>query len=819
MREPSEGSIVVRNALLITAEDDQADRLVTLLGKESMGVSHCRGTRDAFRLLRDTQPDLVIIDFEIPDGGALAVRRLSETIDPERPVILLVPPEIEPEWLLLFDCSREVERPVEAEQLQSVLHELGLSGDTDFSGEPTVPDELEPLPAADSNASPRGFGNVSKELPRELRSKPRIVYRMKPRSEFADPVGTAILSSPQTEVGAESWTGEKVRTALDLASDLSITNFPTLLYKLFANRMTGVLKLSIEGNGRRIFIRDGVPVFAVSELHSDAFAGFLVKNRLLSKEEVNIACDSLVPGQSLPELLAKDKKLSEEALDEAIGNWVREVLVGCFVLTAGKYEFERGDDWIGSLPEYRYNPIRLIAEGIKDTLDTNQLAARLNEQLDQYLVKTEKYHEFLRFFPASETEWRWIDAIDGTKTLRDLTIDAQATVVEFLSLVYALQAADIIDFEGRARRIPARSKRKPDPTITKSGHATDLHGNDEQGVLETGRETPAARFDPPPSPRDAEPEDPEQGSYVDTAEIEAVVADHLGRLSSDDPFYLLDIPRGASVDDVRAAYERFRTRLPVEFVPLLTPAVQKNAHRVRDAVHKAYNRVITAQLKAEFEEQRASSSTVRPFDTVPPVSQRQPSHSIPPGGGRGSEFDSMPPHGKGHIEELRKAAKRGKERAQQAEEKRRDSLPGLDPGEGKRNVLGYAEAYFTETKRLVNRRQWSKALDTIREAADILPHNAAVISLEAWIMFNVPSNDKDKRLEMCAERLNVALTLSESYADAHYYLGVVREAQGRHTEALTCFRTVVEIDPHTRFKAVHKQIQRLQSRLTAIEGS
>ena len=812
----------MRSALLVTAEDDQADHLLTLLGDEAVDVSHCRGTRDAFRVLRDTNPDLVIIDFDIPDGGALAVRRLSETMNPQRPVVLLVPPEIEPEWLLLFDCSRELEQPVASEQIRSVLQDLGLVEESEWFHEPTIPEEFQPLPGGVEDVSPRDFDNIRKELPPELRSKPRILYRMKPRSELADSVGGSGMSSPKAEVGAEDWAGEGVRTSLDLASDLSITNFPTLLYKLFANQMTGVLNLAGDDNSRTVYVRDGVPVFAVSELHSDAFARFIVRNRLLSQQEAQEAEERLVPGQSLPELLAKDGKLSEEALDTAIRQWVREVLIGCFKLTSGQYEFERDNEWFGTVPEYHHNPIKLIAEGIRDTMDTNQLASDLNEQLDQYLVKTEKYHEFLRFFPASEMEWHWIDAIDGTRTLRDLTVDATTTVVEFLSLVYALQAADIIDFEDRPRRIPARSKRKPEPAITKSRALSETTSDSSgegprEDVLETRTETPAARFDQEPPALEPRPSDDVRDSYIETAEMEAVVVEYLKRISSTDAYYLLDIPQTAAIDDVRVAYERFRTRLPIEFVPLLSPAAQKNAHRIREAIHKAYNEVLTGLLKASFEAQRTANAIPLPPRSAPPMPGLRPYDTIPPLSSS-SPGDSIPPADTDYVESLKRAARRGREKAKAAEKRLSRSGPGLDPGEGKRTVQGYAEAYFNEAKRLVNRRQWEKALATIKEASDILPHNAAVITLEAWIMFNLPSGNKDKRLDVCSERLSVALTLAENYADAHYYLGVVREAQRRYAEALQCFRAVLKLDPDTRFKAVHKQIKILQKRGADNEG-
>ena len=305
----------------------------------------------------------------------------------------------------------------------------------------------------------------------------------------------------------------------------------------------------------------------------------------------------------------------------------------------------------------------------------------------------------------------------------------------------------------------------------------------EQDMSSTPREEPQT------TASETETRDSAQVLSRESKELAAVVSQYLARTSSGDPFYVLDVSPDDGVEAVRSAYERFRGALPVDRIHILSTEGQENAHRVGEAVHQAYNSALTELLSAAGEgdkEGPASFSKASAPQTKP--------------GSRDAKY----------IESLRMHAKLGRERAAAAQKARNVRKHEIDPGEGNRTPQGYARAYLAEANRLAKRRKWADALQIIREAGDAMPHSAAIISLEAWILFNVPTRDKEKQLEVCAERLTVAITLLESYSDAHYYLGLVRQAQCRYKDAYGCFQRALQLDPTTRAGAIGAKLKSLE---------
>ena len=92
-----------------------------------------------------------------------------------------------------------------------------------------------------------------------------------------------------------------------------------------------------------------------------------------------------------------------------------------------------------------------------------------------------------------------------------------------------------------------------------------------------------------------------------------------------------------------------------------------------------------------------------------------------------------------------------------------------------------------------------------QEALEKVPHNPALIAFDAWILFHLPNTDPETMLQTCASRLAIALTLNDSLAEGHKYLGRVRESQMLHDEAIVSYRRALKLDPTmSRFKSAER---------------
>ncbi len=918
--------MVGRTVVLVSQDFELAEQLAEALAGTQDEMKMFGHTLDALRYLNRLPADLILIDFAIADGGALSLRERTQDLRPDAEIVLLVPSDVQPEWLTLFDCHK-LELPVSDVALGAFLR-----------GEPNP--EQPPARTDWSQDRTEVLSDVDIEIiAQEIRDTPQL---------FEFPTGDAVagfvnamtrtVSSLPDPEWANQDVGTCVRTSLFLLGKLESVPLASILHKLFANRMSGIL--SLRDGQRQIYFREGLPVHATSEAPADAFVNYLIADGWVEQNQVNDAIPLRGEDEDLAETLYRLGSVGEEALFDAAFGWVHGILLGCFQLTEGNYHFDRDKSWFGQVPEFPRNPIELIAEGLYQNLDPEALAEDLETQLGAYLVKTEKYQEFLRFYPAQIDEWAWIAAIDGTRTLSGVMSLSSGEMVRLLTMVHILTALDVLEFSAEPRIAEARSELKNAPkifshddnrtavaaSVWSSGQATvvdsdalekllarerEAKGNKpvsqsaktafvdapgqfdrlyvgsaenepaEPKVSQTastvfveqptmklqqfddpvGSETekqvipspisiarievpaqPDPRFadggatDPdapapsvtaeltetedqlgdrlfaeseftapdaaaPSQPLEAVPTDEspqkddlfaepepepttEEAPQIANAEIEKVVFDYYRRMGAGDPYYLLDVPRNVAPPDAKAAYERFLEKVPKSRIAGLDEASRQYTEEVHEAVERAYNQVSLRVLKSEFETHRKNS-----------------------GGPQRSERERK------YIESLRQASRKGREKAEQLKNRKQKPQAVDDPPTGKRNAPGYAEAYYLKAKKLVRELEWTSALEHIQEAIHLAPHKPKILALQAWILFHHSSGDRPKKLEQCAERLEVALTIDEQLIESHYYLGVIRKKQKRYQDALVCLQNARRLDSKNQFARLDREIKALRQHL------
>lgn len=912
-----------RTVALVSQDFELAEQLSEALAGTDDEVLMFGHTLDALRYLNRCPANLILIDFSIPDGGALSLRERTQDLKPEAEIVLLVPSDVQPEWLTLFDCAK-LELPVSGVALLAFLN-----------GEPNP--EQRPAPTDWSHDRTEVLSDVDIEIiAQKMGATPRVFES--PSGDtvtgFVNAMTRSVSSLPDQE-WANQDVGTCVRTSLFLLGKLESVPLASILHKLFANRMSGIL--SLRDGQRQIYLREGLPVHATSEAPADAFANYLIADGWVTHDQVAEARPDKREDEDLAETLYRLGQVGEDALFDAAFGWIHGILLGCFQLTEGNYHFDRDKQWFGQVPEFHRNPIELIAEGLYQNLDPEALAEGLESKLGAYLVKTEKYQEFLRFYPAQLDEWAWIDAIDGTRTLSDVMALGSDQMVRLLTLVHTLIALDVLEFSKEPRVTEARSDLKKAPTIFShdgnrtavatvwtSGQATvvdpdalekllageraakgdrpishsaktafvdapgqfdrlyvgtadaesepdvsqtastvfveqptlklqqfdDVVGSETEkqvipslvsvGPIEVPSQTDprfaeARTTEPdaetPPAPvQQVEPEAPQQDylfaeaeftapnapslavdspqnnealqkdslfalpeaevtpeptePQIPNAEIERVVFDYYRRMGAGDPYYLLDVPRNVTPGDAKVAYEKFQERVPKSRIEGLDATSRQYTEEVYLAVERAYNQVSLRDLKSEFESHRKNS-------VAPKRSERE----------------------RKYIESLRAASRKGREKAEQLKNRKPKPQAVDELPTGKRNAPGYAEAYYLKAKKLVRELSWTEALEHIQEAIRLAPHKPKILALKAWILFHHTSGDRPKKLEACAEQLQVALTIDEKLIESHYYLGVIRKKQKRYADALTCLQNARRLDSKNQFARLDREIKALRQHL------
>src|SRR5690606_20015968 len=213
---------------------------------------------------------------------------------------------------------------------------------------------------------------------------------------------------------------ERFNTHVIRVGSLEAVEVGDILYKLFASKTTGRLDIVHREQTRRIYIRDGVPVYAASEAPSEQLEASLVKQGVLSLPDLHRAKRHMGQRTLSETLLALDM-LTPEQLLVALDRQVSERIMSCFKLRSGNFAFHEETDWIAQVQHFPQNVVELICEGVRRHTSSNEIAQSLGMMLDKFVVPTDKYEAFLPYLPDADQHQAMLKLIDGRHNLQHIT--------------------------------------------------------------------------------------------------------------------------------------------------------------------------------------------------------------------------------------------------------------------------------------------------------------------------------------------------------------------------------------------------------------
>jgi len=197
--------------------------------------------------------------------------------------------------------------------------------------------------------------------------------------------------------------------------------FPILLHKIFISKATGRLRVQ-SGNGIKEFVfKQGVPVFAKSNLIQETLGRVLLGAGLISKIDYET---------SIRQMLKEKKKHGEVLLEmgvlpinlkEALRIQLKQKLLNTFAWKSGSYYFTPEKEVKVEI-ESEINPAEIIVEGIRTQVDDETCNAYLQEFLDGVVFEGKPYYS-LKELGLTREEERFFLRIEGKRTVREL-IDA-----------------------------------------------------------------------------------------------------------------------------------------------------------------------------------------------------------------------------------------------------------------------------------------------------------------------------------------------------------------------------------------------------------
>jgi len=153
----------------------------------------------------------------------------------------------------------------------------------------------------------------------------------------------------------------------DLHGDLLHASVPRLLHRLAEARESGRLDLHREPVRKTLFLVNGNPEFAVSNVEREFFGEYLVARGVLSREQHTEALDLAArKGLRFMEATLTQKLLEPNQIYRYLGDQVRDRILELFSWIGGTYSFFRGQEAPEPGMPLNLRTHTLIHEGVQD---------------------------------------------------------------------------------------------------------------------------------------------------------------------------------------------------------------------------------------------------------------------------------------------------------------------------------------------------------------------------------------------------------------------------------------------------------------------
>ncbi|HZY03419.1 MAG TPA: DUF4388 domain-containing protein [Anaeromyxobacteraceae bacterium] len=225
--------------------------------------------------------------------------------------------------------------------------------------------------------------------------------------------------------------------------DLSTTRVPRLLVACYTAQVTGALTLQRGAVKRLVLFRQGVPVFASSNLAADRFGALCVRRGVLTQSQREAIMRELGPEVRTAEALLRKGLITEKRRVELVAEQVRSIIWSTFPWREGAWRLEVKPLPPRELVQLSLFPGDLILEGVLRTSTLEELRRDLPAEVALAPAPDPAFELYaLGLRPA---EAHLLAAADGTKTVTDLLRLSDLPEREALAFLHACRVMGVLD--------------------------------------------------------------------------------------------------------------------------------------------------------------------------------------------------------------------------------------------------------------------------------------------------------------------------------------------------------------------------------------
>ncbi len=233
-------------------------------------------------------------------------------------------------------------------------------------------------------------------------------------------------------------------------------SIPLLLHELYNEKATGLLHLQRGEAKKIIYIKDGYPIFARSNVLSECLGRMLVKEGAITQVDCDASVErSKESGRLQGTVLIEMGLLTPQDLHDALVRQVTEKLLTTFAWPDGTSQFVPGKDFKKHVTMIQLSPASLIMQGVSRFWSVQQLEKFLNRYRKDYLKQAADPHYRFQEIDLSKRGEAIFRQCLGTMTLEQLLERHPLARREVQQVVAALLISEMVENSTSPEKIDA----------------------------------------------------------------------------------------------------------------------------------------------------------------------------------------------------------------------------------------------------------------------------------------------------------------------------------------------------------------------------
>lgn len=221
---------------------------------------------------------------------------------------------------------------------------------------------------------------------------------------------------------------------------------PTQLHRLYVEKATGLLHLHHGAAKKVIYIKDGYPVFARSNVLGECLGRMLVREGVITQ----VDCDQSVEvskktGRLQGTVLIQMGLLTPQELKTVLERQVTEKLLSTFAWRIGKLYFEPGKDFKKGVTQIRLSPASLILQGVSRYWTFKQVDEFLSPFTNDYLCQAINPKYRFQDIDLGKRGLAVLKSCQGQKRLQDILEQHPLARREVQKLIAALLISEMLE--------------------------------------------------------------------------------------------------------------------------------------------------------------------------------------------------------------------------------------------------------------------------------------------------------------------------------------------------------------------------------------